>query len=345
MHGALRMHRIGARVRLDRAEPPVRATAPGRSGGSGSPGARPHDAIHVRGVTDRRCSEAVTRPLVRLRSRPHRASRCRRVDPIPWGKPAKARYSRRSDTTHWRSRVLPRTGLRSLPLRHPLRGLLAALLAHCRRRQPPRASPASTSSRSRWRIPGRGHPAPEPRRQAAHPPARQGRLGSHRQGHRATRRQGSLPLRPCRHRLLGADDPGRGARSGRRPGASPACAWRASSGSRGQIVPSGIQRVKAWTAGATPGADINANVAVLDTGIGPADRDGIAHRRAATSSTSSAASTATTIPGPPATKPSSPATRRSTTAGTATPTATARTSPASSARATTAPAPSAWLPA
>ncbi len=42
-----------------------------------------------------------------------------------------------------------------------------------------------------------------------------------------------------------------------------------------EIVPSGVQRVKAWTTGTTPGADINANVAVLDTGIGKADADGI----------------------------------------------------------------------
>ena len=34
-------------------------------------------------------------------------------------------------------------------------------------------------------------------------------------------------------------------------------------------VPVGIERVKAWTEGTTPGPDIDVNVAVLDTGIGP----------------------------------------------------------------------------
>ena len=40
-----------------------------------------------------------------------------------------------------------------------------------------------------------------------------------------------------------------------------------------QVVPNGIKRVKAWTAGDSS-ADIDADVAVLDTGIGPGDSNG-----------------------------------------------------------------------
>ncbi len=36
-----------------------------------------------------------------------------------------------------------------------------------------------------------------------------------------------------------------------------------------EIVPAGIRRVKAWTTGTTPGPDIDIDVAVIDTGIGP----------------------------------------------------------------------------
>jgi len=36
----------------------------------------------------------------------------------------------------------------------------------------------------------------------------------------------------------------------------------------GEVVPTGVQRVKAWTIGTSPGPDVNAHVAVLDTGIG-----------------------------------------------------------------------------
>jgi subtilisin family serine protease len=42
-----------------------------------------------------------------------------------------------------------------------------------------------------------------------------------------------------------------------------------------ETVPSGIKRVKAWTSGSTPGPDVNANVAVIDTGIGPANDKGV----------------------------------------------------------------------
>ncbi len=41
-----------------------------------------------------------------------------------------------------------------------------------------------------------------------------------------------------------------------------------------EIVPAGIKRVKAWTTGTTPGPDIDIDVAVIDTGIGPSDGNG-----------------------------------------------------------------------
>ena len=41
-----------------------------------------------------------------------------------------------------------------------------------------------------------------------------------------------------------------------------------------EIVPAGIRRVKAWTDGTTPGPDIDVDVAVIDTGIGPIGSNG-----------------------------------------------------------------------
>ena len=41
-----------------------------------------------------------------------------------------------------------------------------------------------------------------------------------------------------------------------------------------QDIPVGIKRVKAWTTGQTPGSDVDANVAIIDTGVGPATGNG-----------------------------------------------------------------------
>jgi subtilisin len=42
----------------------------------------------------------------------------------------------------------------------------------------------------------------------------------------------------------------------------------------GEQITTDIKRTKAWDSGTTPGPDVNAHVAVLDTGIGPADANG-----------------------------------------------------------------------
>ena len=42
----------------------------------------------------------------------------------------------------------------------------------------------------------------------------------------------------------------------------------------GEVIPPSVERVKAWTSGTTPGDDIDARVAVLDTGIGYSRTDG-----------------------------------------------------------------------
>ena len=41
-----------------------------------------------------------------------------------------------------------------------------------------------------------------------------------------------------------------------------------------EVVPDGIERVKAWTTGTKPGPDIDIDVAVIDTGMGPANSNG-----------------------------------------------------------------------
>ncbi len=43
----------------------------------------------------------------------------------------------------------------------------------------------------------------------------------------------------------------------------------------GQSVPSSTRRVKAWTGDTVPGSDVNAHVAVIDTGIGPGTAAGV----------------------------------------------------------------------
>ena len=43
----------------------------------------------------------------------------------------------------------------------------------------------------------------------------------------------------------------------------------------GQAVPASIKRVKAWTSETVPGPDVNAHVAVIDTGIGPGTAAGV----------------------------------------------------------------------
>lgn len=43
----------------------------------------------------------------------------------------------------------------------------------------------------------------------------------------------------------------------------------------GEVIPTGIARVNAWTANTVPGSDLDAHVAVIDTGIGPADAAGV----------------------------------------------------------------------